>query len=443
MNNALSNPPSKPSPSKPKVFVPLSMVVLLCLVCLVGAAVLAWWSYQSRFTSTARLERERAVLSNQVHRAQVERQRGEEESRLALARTRQAEALAGVHATARLLDQLLAETSAVAADAAGLRTNKTGQLAALHPDLLALARRFYETDLRTLPASADVVQKIEGVRRVEQQLASAQGTAYEPDARLRSDMDTVTAWAQEGLQKTGLLRTQLSTITQESKIKMTTNQIAPGSPTLEVARQQSEQAEAAARQQIIAQRTGDAKTNAALTVAQAEAQRILESAKLETARIQQEVETARAELERQRTMKKADQKLKDAQATVTAERKLDEASRIKLRQKAADPQIQATLAPFITPGYMDAYGRTMAEKKSHAFSVLKVGGALEPTMEGLQKIADLAYSRLDKVRPRWTFHKYNSRGWRYHPQEMEMVKEAQALLNELGPVLVEMGLLEP
>lgn len=434
--------PPTPPPAR-KVFLSLSTVVWLCFLCLIGAVAFAWWGYNSRFADTARLERERAALSNQLHRADIERQRGAEDARIGFARTRQTEALARVYSATNALGRLLAEATTLAADAAGLRTNETGQLAALHPDLLTLARRFYESDLRALPASADVIQKIEAARRLEQQLASAQGTAYEPDAALLASAESLTGWADGELKKTALLRTLLSTITQESKIKYTTAKVTADSPTLESAIQKSVQTEATARQNVIVRQTSDAKTNAALAVAQAEASRIVENAKLEAAKIQQEVEAAKAELERQRTLKQADENLKNTQTAVAAERKGDEANRLALRQRAAEPQIQAKLAPFITPGYMDAYGRTMVDKKPHSFSVLKSGGALEPTMVGLQKIADLGYSRIDKVRPRWSFKKYNSRGWRYNPEEMEMVKEAQKLLLELGPVLVEMGHLMP
>ena len=46
----------------------------------------------------------------------------------------------------------------------------------------------------------------------------------------------------------------------------------------------------------------------------------------------------------------------------------------------------------------------------------------------------------DRVRPRW---KMNPQLYTRHPDEIEKVKEVQQLLVELGPVLVEMGKLQP
>ena len=44
------------------------------------------------------------------------------------------------------------------------------------------------------------------------------------------------------------------------------------------------------------------------------------------------------------------------------------------------------------------------------------------------------------MRPRW---KMNPQLFVRHPDQIETIKEAQELLIELGPVLVEMGLLYP
>lgn len=46
----------------------------------------------------------------------------------------------------------------------------------------------------------------------------------------------------------------------------------------------------------------------------------------------------------------------------------------------------------------------------------------------------------DKVRPRWKMQAFN---YLNHPEHIEQIKEAQALLNELGPTLVELKMLEP
>src|SRR5690242_2850973 len=100
-------------PSKPKVFVSLSTVVLLCLFCLLGAGAFAWWAYQSRFTDQARFELERSALSNEMHRAEMQRLRTAEDGRVALAKTRQAEALLKIQSATNLLGRLFTDSSSI------------------------------------------------------------------------------------------------------------------------------------------------------------------------------------------------------------------------------------------------------------------------------------------------------------------------------------------
>jgi hypothetical protein len=66
---------------------------------------------------------------------------------------------------------------------------------------------------------------------------------------------------------------------------------------------------------------------------------------------------------------------------------------------------------------------------------------LDPSLPGLRKLAELGCTLQGKVRPRWKL-KGGARGFTLYPAEVEKVKEAQQLLIELGPVLVEMKLLE-
>lgn len=428
---------------QPKIFFFLGNVVVLCLLCLIGAACLLYWAYRSRFADSARLEHERQLVTNQVQRAELEKQRGIQEAHLAMARTRQTEALARIRAATNVLVQLFTEASSVGGHASSLRTNELGRLAGLHPDVVALAKRFYDSEILQLPAIPDISEKIEGARRFEQQLVDAVGTAYEPEASLFATNEVFVLWAQEGLRKTAQVRGLLSHLEQEAKVKFSTTPLLPTSPTLEVAVQKQVQAEATSKQVAIVEQTREAQTAAVQAVAQAEAQKIIEAANREAETIRREIADAKADLARKEEIHAAEEKLRTAQAKAAAQQKVDESSKVGLRTKASDPQIRARLAPFTTPGYMDAYGRTMLEKKAHSYSVLKSGGALEPNPAGLQMIASLAYTRVDKVRPRWSFQKGNARGWRYNTQEMALVQEAQNLLAELGPVLVEMGLLEP
>ena len=65
-----------------------------------------------------------------------------------------------------------------------------------------------------------------------------------------------------------------------------------------------------------------------------------------------------------------------------------------------------------------------------------------PTQAGLQVVVDIAYAPSDRVRPRMKFAIGNAHGWRRNTTEMETIREMQQLLIDLGPVLVELGMLQ-
>ncbi len=115
------------------------------------------------------------------------------------------------------------------------------------------------------------------------------------------------------------------------------------------------------------------------------------------------------------------------------------AVKLELRQKAATPDVQLALAPFITPGYSQVQGVGI-ELKPLSYSALDGAGALAPDIRGLTHLLTIAWTSKDKVRPRW---KLNPTLFSRHPDQIEKVKQAQDLLIELGPVLVEMGQLQP
>jgi hypothetical protein len=123
---------------------------------------------------------------------------------------------------------------------------------------------------------------------------------------------------------------------------------------------------------------------------------------------------------------KQDSKIAEAQA--------DKEAQIKL---AKSPDIQKRLAPFITPG-MTQIGRNRTfrnppnEAHPLSFSDITQVGALTPTDEGRKELVWIAtYYRND--RPKWT-KPVTSEEWKW-------VKENQDYLRNLGPILVELGML--
>ena len=59
----------------------------------------------------------------------------------------------------------------------------------------------------------------------------------------------------------------------------------------------------------------------------------------------------------------------------------------------------------------------------------------------MNTLARIVSTREDKVRPRVKFSPNYQ--WKKFPEQIEQIKELQALLIELAPVLVEKGMLAP
>ena len=428
-----------PTPPGKSRGIPLwaALVVLLAMT-LVCLAAVGWFLY-SKNLENARIQAKLAVLETEKKQHELERQKGAEADKLTLARNRQNDLLAQTRASTNALEQLLAEVNRLTADATALKSSEDGKRLALHPQLVGQARTFYQKQMQDLPPTQNIITRLEGARRLEQQILSRAGTAYEPEAELAVSAQNATSAASLDLQKVAQARVFFSSLIQESKIKYTTATLSAGSPTLEAAIQQLAEAEAASARHTLADKTAEAKDQAVQTVAKAEAQRVIDEANREATKIRAEAEEKKAALEREISLKKADQQTADAKTKVAVETAGDEARKVELRKKAADPNIQAKLAPFLTPGYWQLNTTTL-EKKPLSFTKLVSCGALQTTPKGGSTMATIVSTSTDRVRPRW---KINPKFYLRFPDAIERIKEAQELLTELGPVLVEMKLLEP
>jgi hypothetical protein len=194
------------------------------------------------------------------------------------------------------------------------------------------------------------------------------------------------------------------------------------------------------RQKTILDKTTKADYEGTEKVANAEAQRILEEARLKAEQVLARAKAEAERIQRELALKQAQGKVEDSKNQVAIDKAEEEARKVVLRQKAAQPDIQAKLAPFITPGTWQLKGPATVDPKPLSFTQLKSGGVLEPA--ALQKLVNIAITISDKVRPRWKFS-VNMHIDRCRPDEIKAAREAQELLSELGPVLVEMNLLQP
>jgi hypothetical protein len=148
-----------------------------------------------------------------------------------------------------------------------------------------------------------------------------------------------------------------------------------------------------------------------------------------------------AQQHREAIVHQAEAKVEDKKADARAEEKRQEALKIPLRQRASDPALKALLAPFITPGYHQLKGSSY-DKAPLSYTDLQGCGALEASLPGLTKLVQIATYVGDRERPRWEL-RGGRLGWGHFQESIEKAKEAQQALIELGPVLVELGMLSP
>ncbi len=133
----------------------------------------------------------------------------------------------------------------------------------------------------------------------------------------------------------------------------------------------------------------------------------------------------------------------------------NDAERVLLVQRCKDPQVQNKLAPFIGEGTWqpgDRRGKpTFNVKGPVSYTKIKASGALERNAEGLKKLyilGNATYSgqiatgntHPDTERPKWG---YNVLPAKLSSSDWDQIKEAQTWLIELGPTMVEIGMLAP
>jgi hypothetical protein len=173
--------------------------------------------------------------------------------------------------------------------------------------------------------------------------------------------------------------------------------------------------------------------------------------RLDEQRKANEERAAQAEVERERAKGKAEEdrllqevRALEERARVAARAKEAEAERRRLITKAREPGVRQSLTPFLTRGFIQpkawqgswlAIERT-AEEKPVSLMALRSLGALEPSAKGLESLAWVA-GDVKVDRPRWAFGHINT----WTADTHRYVAGVQALLRELGDVLVEEGML--
>ena len=237
-----------------------------------------------------------------------------------------------------------------------------------------------------------------------------------------------TSWGEQGQLKLAQVRQSLNALVQESKILVTSARLTPTSVTLDTAVTRLNEQEANIRLRYQEEKAAETR-----------AEKIVADAQREADAIRAKIKEEQAQAERDRQEREARLKVEETKTQVAVQQKEDQARTLVLRQKASDPAVQAKLAPFITPGYYQ-FNTISSEMVPLSYTRLQNSGALNPGLMGWQKLVSIASDSKDRVRPRW---KMIPRSFIKHPDQVETIKEVQELLIELGPVLVEMGLLYP
>ena len=173
---------------------------------------------------------------------------------------------------------------------------------------------------------------------------------------------------------------------------------------------------------------------------------------------QREMDERLAAIERDNQIAEAERRRRDAQAEAEARRIGDDAERIALVAKCNSPEVQADLAPFLATGTWqpgDPRPNMRIDSTPMSLSKLRAFGALDEDVDGIKNMLNVANNlgctpkangpnglrgnaHIDTSRPKWgyprSFHNLSA-------DDIAEVRRIQALLIELGPTLVDEGML--
>lgn len=169
---------------------------------------------------------------------------------------------------------------------------------------------------------------------------------------------------------------------------------------------------------------------------------------------QREMDERLAVIERENKLAEAEMMRRDAQANAEARDIREDAQRTELISKCNSPQVQRDLAPFLAEGIWqpgDKESNARLDRAPMSYSKIQADGALADDVNGLQCFLEivngngsrkLSYCRnnkhYDNIRPKWGY----TRHWdRLTREQVEEARRVQSLLRELGPTLVELGML--
>ena len=419
--------------------IPLWAAAVALLVLVGISASVLWFVVHRANDERARMEDERATWEAEKQKTEIERQKAAEASKGAVAKNQQKVALVMVQSVRGGCEDLLAKLRSLNQDSKSLRTSTSGMRVAQFPELVGSARRLYDHDLKELADEAVVISKVEGERRIEDQLGNMAGTVGVPDAAIFSTAQADANWVTREGAKVDRARSLLANLVSEAKIKVPPSGGTGTSQTLEQAMADMAMQEAGAQQKLIVNKTAEATTTATYTTASAESDRILNDAQLKAAQILADANASAVKQQQALDLQKANLQVDAAKVKVAIDQANDETRKVAYRAKLKDPNVLSQLAPLTTPGFLQVGDQNSFDRQPISYSALMQSGAFGRTDAGLQRLIHVVANGRDKDRPRLRF----SAGWKNRPDEREQIAALQQLVIELGPTMVEQGLLSP
>lgn len=378
-----------------------------------------------------------------------------------------------------LLAQLVSSAEAYQQHVEALQRNEDGKRLAADPVSLVAY-----IDVIDHPAvtTEEVKAKREAVTSIVRTLKS-QGEmveeGYRPSEEMQEEVQKYYFWANDATSRHGTQQTTLETLTAKAPpladpASATTLDVAVRNQRTRIvamaadAQLAGQQIAKDSTRQILVEATvlaelKETKAKAAQLIAEAQAradrlelQYEAELAELrktidaQHASIQIGLEDHAAQLKRQKEEAGALRHAQDVDAQLKRDTTISEADKKLLIQRCQDPKVQQKLAPFLGQGFLRPDGMIGGGRggKYDAIKPVPISykdlaglGALDPTAHGCTVLYSVAADYTDTMRPRWPSVSYG--GWQDSPATRNLVPDAQKLLIELGPTLVELGLLQP
>ena len=382
---------------------------MVCVVILLAAlGTVGYLLYQShsgkmeaeskRLAAEKQLEDEKARAT----KAEAEKTKQERENRLAIAQSLRDSFAGRAGVVTNNLHGLLERIPQVERELTDFRKGAAGVPVTQFPDLVEACSTFLSAKLN-VPKRSIGVTHLEGVRRILIRNAENRGTETQPSPEAEKVIDEARSWADSADADLTKVSAFIKSMLEEAQAKVPEAN-AKSAASLDDAIQAMRIRNARA----IAKDETDAKKTAQQLEEDAKNKGIVDDGKRKA----------------QQLIEEGERKKREAAAALAKQ---------KLVEEAQSASIQNLLAPFITPGIIDANNATMREKGPHSWGQLqKILNSSDPH----RRINDLASKPIDVYRPRWGKAVVSRNADAY-----EQADQAIKTLRRLGPILVELKML--